>query len=57
VDSLSVLALCSLNELMYRKFIPKEFDEHVILVANFAVDLLSRLGNEQTLAVVQHKYV
>ncbi len=41
-----------LNELLYRKFIPKEFDCHMDSVAFFAIEILKRVSNRATINIL-----
>ncbi len=55
VENLSILALGVLNELLYRKYVPKELDGHINLVTSYAVDLLCKMFTEIGRKTITHK--
>ncbi|ODM99355.1 Exportin-6 [Orchesella cincta] len=56
-SQLGILAMGALNELLYRKFIPKEFDFHISAVTSFAVDLLKRVESRSTIMSLPQQYL
>jgi len=39
----SILALGALNELLYRKYVPKDFDAHINVLSLFGIEVLSKI--------------
>lgn len=42
LENLSILAVNAINELLYRKYVPKDIDGHVNIVITFALNLLCK---------------
>lgn len=55
LENLSILGLNVLNELLYRKYVPKELDQHINIITTFGVTLLCKMFTGIGSKTVTHK--